>query len=131
MAAVQIEHTKGNCKVTTLWDNPDNVAITPLEHYIVTLDQMQSFEEFHIVPANSTTLYIVLSLLTCDRNSVSVRAVDVCGNESPIITVTITQNKGECFITQESVCSASAVTTVTPSEITTTRGAANKPLQGR
>ena len=136
VVAVQIEHTTGNCVGTALWYNPDN-EFALLNHYIATLNSVHE----HTIPAssmNSTRFSTVFSVPTCGSNSISVKAVGICGRESPSRNVTL--NKGSCFLAQDSVCFAPTATTLaatvsSTSEISTTaadsNSAVNKPLQGK
>ena len=130
VVAVQIEHTTESCVVTALWHNRDN---TPLRYYIVTIS---SYSLHHTIPVssiNSTRFSTVFSVPSCGQHSISVQTVDIYGREGPFVRVAL--NKQDCFIPQDSVCSAPTMSTTYISQSTpdfaTTDSAANISLQGK
>lgn len=114
--AVQLEHTIGNCVITTWWHDPDNLAEVPMSNYTITIlndttvihaNNVQS-----VVEVVNTTNQLTGTFLNtvsvhvpyCGRYLVTPQAVSICGCESPSVTITLNLTEDSCLIGQDSVC---------------------------
>ena len=122
MIAVQIPHISENCAITTLWHNPDNLAEAPLSNYTFAIDGVPNTIEANKLERSSSDIFFT----SCGRHLVTLRAVNICGHESPLVRITLTEN--DCLIKQDSICFGDVVPTAIPN--TTDGGNAANKLQG-
>ena len=142
--AVQLEHTNGSCVITTLWRGPENLAEAPLSNYTIIVNSSTSplsNSVLSVTEVNTDELKrfsSVISVPNCGRHLLTLRAINICGRTSPWVTITL--NEDDCFISQDSVCTAENMHTstlpdttplknesATPSASAKKKNAAHKP----
>ena len=111
MIAIQLEHTTENCVITILWHGPDNLAEAPVSNYTINVngtavshDSVQSIIEVNATDELERTISSVVSVPYCGRYLVALQAINICGHESGVVTITLFEET--CLITQDAVCIA-------------------------
>ena len=140
--AVQLEHTNESCVITTLWNSPDNLAEAPVSNYTITVLNgiVVSHDSVQSILVNATNepegpFSTLVAVPSCGRYLVNLQANNVCGVESPEVTIALSDSEGGCLIIQDSFCVAEGIVTTqtdtTPSSdhyaTTTNSNAADMP----